>query len=216
MSKGLAPITIPIIKIEEQPMWEELIDKYQTSVVLVGGGKFNLTDTYFYLVHTRDHSTLLHSVSSHLYSEIGHYAKHYDYSYRLLKSVVLESFFSLRESIAGLVNLVYNLGENARIGTSNRILEGAKSLALPIVEYLNALIPTASRLGAYLENYRHPYVHREDLSCALTPSDMIAALFAKDQKRITDFIIESFETSQWIQGIEASIAGECAVKLELA
>jgi hypothetical protein len=210
------PITIPNIAIEIQPIWDELINKYQSSVVVIKGG-FNFTETYLYLVHTRDNSVLLHSVSSHLQAEIANYAKKPDYSYRLLKSAMLEGFFSLRESVAGLVNVVYNLGEDVtRTGASGKILKKAEGRNLSTADYLNELIPSTSRLGIYLDKYRHPFVHREDLSSRLSHSDMLAALFAKEQKRITEFMSESYETSRWLQGIESHIAQECATYLKIS
>ena len=211
--KKPSPITIPDIPIEIQPIWDELIEKYTASVVIVSGG-FNLTETFWYLSHTRNTSTLLHSVSSHLYAEIGNYK--FNDSYRLLKSVVLEGFFSLRESLARLVNVVYNLPEVApKFGASNRILKQAKGLNLAVADYLNELIPTSSRLGIYLEKYRHPYVHREDLS-GISAQDITASLIGKEQPRITEFIKESFATSRWMQEIESHIARECLTRLGLS
>jgi len=162
MLKKQSTITIPPIPIEIQPIWDELIEKYRSSVVITSGG-LNFTETFWYLAHTRNNSTLLHSVSSRLYAEIGNYK--FDDSYRLLKSVVLEGFFSLRESLARLVNVVYSLQEDVpKSGASKRILKKAKNLNLTVADYLSELIPNTSRLGSYLEKYRHPYVHREDLS----------------------------------------------------
>jgi len=211
--RKISPITIPTIQIEIQPIWDELIEKYRSSVVIVSGG-LNLTETFWYLAHTRNNSTLLHSVSSHLYAEIGNYK--FDDSYRLLKSVVLEGFFSLRESLARLVNVVYSLQEDApKSGASSRILKKAKKLNLTVADYLSELIPPTSRLGSYLENYRHPYVHREDLS-GFSVQDMTAAMINKEQPRVTEFITKSYETSRWMQKIESHIAQECTTRLKLS
>jgi len=211
--KKPSPITIPAIPIEIQPIWDELIKKYRASVVIVSGG-LNLTETFWYLAHTHNNSILLHSVSSHLYAERGNYK--FDNSYRLLKSVVLEGFFSLRESLARLVNVVYNLPEVApKFGASNKILKKAKELNLAVADYLNELIPTSSRLGNYLEKYRHPYVHREDLS-RFSVQDLTASLLGVEQPRITEFITESYETSRWMQKMESYIAKECATHLGLS
>jgi len=211
--KKPSPITIPAIPIEIQPIWDELIKKYRASVVIVSGG-LNLTETFWYLAHTHNNSILLHSVSSHLYAERGNYK--FDNSYRLLKSVVLEGFFSLRESLARLVNVVYNLPEVApKFGASNKILKKAKELNLAVADYLNELIPTSSRLGNYLEKYRHPYVHREDLS-RFSVQDLTASLLGVEQPRITEFIAESYETSRWMQKMESYIAKECATHLGLS
>jgi len=211
--KKQSPITIPPIPIEIQPIWDELIEKYESSVVIVSGG-WNFTETFWYLAHTRNNSRLLHSVSSHLYAEIGNYK--FDVSYLLLKSVVLEGFFSLRESLAGLVNLVYSLQEDApKSGASSRILKKAKKLNLTVADYLSELIPPTSRLGSYLENYRHPYVHREDLS-GFSVQDMTAAMINKEQPRVTKFITKSYETSRWMQKIESHIAQECTTRLKLS
>ncbi len=180
---------------------------------MISGG-WNFTETFWYLAHTRNNSRLLHSVSSHLYAEIGNYK--FDVSYLLLKSVVLEGFFSLRESLAGLVNSVYNLGEDApKPGASGRILKEAKHLNLTVADYLSELIPPTSRLGSYLENYRHPYVHREDLS-GFSVQDMTAAMIGKEQPRVTRFITKSYETSRWMQEMESYIAKECATHLGLS
>lgn len=211
--KKQSTITIPPIPIEIQPIWVELIEKYQSSVVIISDG-LNFTETFWYLAHTRNNSTLLHSVSSHLYAEIGNYK--FDNSYRLLKSVVLEGFFSLRESLARLVNVVYSLQEDApKSGASSRILKKAKSLNLTVADYLSELIPKTSRLGSYLEKYRHPYVHREDLSM-FSVQDITAGLIGAAQPRITEFITESYETSRWMQEMESYIAKECATHLGLS
>ena len=208
-----SPITIPSIPIEIQPIWDELIDKYKSSVVIISGG-WNFTETFWYLAHTHNNSILLHSVSSHLHAEIGNYK--FDDSYRLLKSVVLEGFFSLRESLARLVNVVYTLGENApKSGASGRILKKAKSRNLTVADYLNQLIPKTSGLGSYLEKYRHPYVHREDLS-RVSIQDITKAMIGAEQPRITEFITESYETSRWMQEIESYIAKECATRLKIS
>jgi len=213
MAKKLGSITIPPIPIEIQWIWDELIKKYKASVVNVSDG-LNLTETFWYLVHTRNNSTLLHSVSSHLYAEIGNYKL--DYSYRLLKSVVVEGFFSLRESLARLVNVVYSLQEDApKSGASQRILTKAKEFPLTVANYLIELIPPGSRLDSYLEKYRHPYVHREDLS-RFSLQDLTASLLGTEQPRITEFITESYETSRWMQKIESYIAKECATHLGLS
>lgn len=208
-----SPITIPPIPIEIQPIWDELIEKYRSSVVVASDG-LNFTETFWYLGHTRNNSTLLHSVSSHLYAEIGNYK--FDNSYRLLKSVVLEGFFSIRESLAGLVNVVYSLGENASaMGASSKVLRKASDQNLRVADYLDQLIPRNSRLGSYLEKYRHPYVHREDLS-SFSVQDITASLIGKEQPRITEFITESYETSRWTQEMESYIAKECATHLGLS
>ena len=168
----------------------------------------NFTETYWYLGHTRNNSTLLHSVCSHLYAEIGNYEN--DYSYRLLKSVVLEGFFSLRESLARLVNVVYGLPEvELKSGASSKILEAAQSRNLIVTDYLSELIPKNSKLGIYLEKYRHPYVHREDLS-RISIQDYTAGMIGKEQPRVTEFITESHKTSRWMQEIESHIVKECA------
>jgi len=211
--KKQSTITIPPIPIEIQPIWDELIEKYRSSVVIISGG-LNLTETFWYLAHTHNNSILLHSVSSHLYAEIGNYK--FDASYRLLKSVVLEGFFSLRESLARLVNVVYSLQEGApKSGASSRILKKAKNLNLTVADYLSELIPKTSKLGSYLEKYRHPYVHREDLS-RFSVQDLTASLLGAEQPRITEFITESYETSRWMQKMESYIAKECATYLGLS
>lgn len=213
--KKQSTITIPPIPVEIQPIWDELIEKYRSSVVIISGG-LNFTETYWYLAHTRNNSTLLHSVSSHLHAEKGNYANKFDDSYRLLKSVVLEGFFSLRESLARLVNIVYSLQEDApKSGASSRILKKAKNLNLTVADYLSELIPKTSRLGSYLEKYRHPYVHREDLS-RVSVQDITAAIIGAEQPRITEFITESYETSRWMQEMESYIAKECATHLGLS
>jgi hypothetical protein len=212
MAKKLAPITVPSIPIEPQPVWDDLSSKYISKYVVVSGG-FVLTEAYFYLAHTHNNSTLLHSVASHLYSERGNYK--FDHSYRLLKSVVLEGFFSLRESLCGFVNVIYGLGENThKQGSSYRILKESRSLCPVVAKQLDEIVPKASNLGRYLEKYRHPYVHREDLS-GITIPDMTAAMIGTEQPRMTEFITESYKTSRWLQGIESSIVKECAVKLKL-
>jgi hypothetical protein len=132
--REMSTITIPTIQIETQPIWDEFLKKYRSSVVIVKGG-LNFTETFWYLAHTRNNSTLLHSVSSHLYAEIGNFK--FDDSYRLLKSVVLGGFFSLRESLARLVNAVYSLQEDAsKIGASFRILKQAKEHITDILMYI--------------------------------------------------------------------------------
>lgn len=211
--KKQSTITIPPIPIEIQPIWDELIEKYESSVVIVSGD-WNFTETFWYLAHTRNNSRLLHSVSSHLYAEIGNYK--FDVSYILLKSVVLEGFFSLRESLAGLVNVVYNLGEDVeKIRSSPRILRKIKSQNPIVANYLSKLIPPTSKLGSYLEKYRHPYVHREDLS-RFSVQDVTAGMIGAEQPRITEFITESYETSRWMQLMESYIAKECATHLGLS
>lgn len=212
--KEQSKITIPPIPIEIQPIWDELIERYQRSSEFINSGDLNFTETFWYLAHTRNNSTLLHSVSSHLYAERGNYK--FDASYRLLKSVVLEGFFSLRESLARLVNVVYRLQEDApKSGASSRILKKAKNLNLTVADYLSELISNTSRLGSYLEKYRHPYVHREDLS-RFSGQDVAAAMTGAEQPRMTKFITESYETSLWIQEIESNIAQECATYLKLS
>jgi len=209
-----SPITIPTIQIEIQPTWDDFVKKYQSSVVIVSGGP-NFTETFWYLAHTHNNSILLHSVSSHLYAEIGNFK--FDDSYRLLKSVVLEGFFSLRESLARLVNAVYSLQEDVpkRSGASGSILKEAKESKLTVANYLSELIPKNSRLGSYLDKYRHPYVHREDLS-GFSARDITASLVNKEQPRVTEFITESYETSRWMQKIESHIAQECMTRLKLS
>jgi hypothetical protein len=212
MAKKLSPITVPSIPIEPQPVWDDLSSKYISKYVVVSGG-FVLTEAYCYLAHTHNNSVLLHSVASHLYGERGNYK--FNHSYRLLKSVVLEGFFSLRESLCGLVNVVWSLGERKqKSGSSNRILTKSHSLCPVIAKHLDEIVPPTSRLGGYLEKYRHPYVHREDLS-RISVQDITASLINKEQPRITEFIVESFETSRWMRGIESAIAGECSRKLKL-
>ena len=206
-------ITIPPIPIEIQPIWDDLLGKYRSRVVVVSGG-LEFTDIFWYLGHTRNNSRLLHAVSSHLYAEKGNYK--FDDSYRLLKAVVLEGFFSLRESLAGLVNVIYDLEEDAgKRGSSNRILKEAKKLKLTVADYLSELIPNTSRLGRYLEKYRHPYVHREDLS-GFSVQDITAMLVGEERPQITEFITESYETSRWMQEMESYIAKECATHLGLS
>jgi hypothetical protein len=208
-----SPIVIPTIHIEIQPVWEDFVTRYQSSKVVVSGG-LKFTETFWYLAHTRNNSILLHSVSSHLYAEIGNFKL--DDSYRLLKSVVLEGFFSLRESLARLVNVVYNLQEVApKAGASRKILEKVKESKLTVEDYLCEIIPPDSRLGKYLEKYRHPYVHREDLS-GFTVQDIVLAMVGKEQPRVTEFITNSYETSRWMQKIESNIAQECMKHLKIS
>lgn len=203
-------ITVPPIQIEIQMIWEELTSKYQSNKVVVSGS-LNFTETFWYLAHTRNNSRLVHSVSLHLYSEIGNYRG--DDSYLLLKCVVLEGFFSLRESLAGLINTVYDLGENCgKIGSSNRILKKIKVQNPKVANYLNSLIPKSSKLGSYLEKYRHPFVHREDLS-NFSVQDITAALVGKEQPRITEFRTETYNISRWMKEIESDIGKECAKHL---
>lgn len=205
-------ISVPPIKIEIQMAWEELTARYQSSVVVVNG-ILHFTETFWYLAHMRNTSRIVHSVSSHLYSNIHNNQVGDDYL--LLKCVALEGFFSLREILAGLVNSVYNLGENNnKIGASNRILHKIKTRNDIIAKDLSSLVPKSSKLGTYLEKYRHPFVHREDLS-KITFQDITAALAGKEQPRITEFINDTFEISQWMKQIELSIAKECANKLKI-
>ncbi|MFC2045285.1 hypothetical protein ACFLUH_01225 [Chloroflexota bacterium] len=206
-------IAIPSIPIITQAIWDDLAKEYRKAEVVVEGG-LKLKEIFFYLGHTRNNSTMLHSVVSHMHKEIGNYK--FDDSYRLLKAVVLESFFSLRESIAGLVNVVYNLGIDVeKSGSSHKIFKETKIKDLRIAGYLNELIPQSSKLGNYLKKYRHPFIQREDLS-GFSVQDITSMLIGKEQPRITEFITKSHETSLWMKEIESSIAKECKKQLNLS
>ncbi len=200
-------VNIPEIEINTPRFWDELIKSYQLTII--EEGTVYLTELYFYLVHTIHRSTIVHSIANHLNDNKEVYSKSYDYSYLLLKAAFLESLFGIRESISGLVNQVYGLSvDTTKKGSTGKIYNKIKNNGIEIVEQLNEIVPKGSRFSNYLEKYRHPLVHREDVS-RIKASDMLSAVFGHKQLRIESFILDAKNIADWLLELEEKIAIRC-------
>lgn len=214
MENTIATIKMPEIEIQRQQFWQELEDKYRSKVV-IRDGALNFTETFFYMAHAENRSSLLHSLVAHLAENKEFYAKRNSYELWLIKAAVLEGFFGLRECLAVLVNYIFQIGVDcSQIGSTHKIMKEAKSRKLAISGYLEQIIQKNSMLDNYLNEFRHPYIHREDLS-NFSVQDMITSLIGAEQPRIIRFIDRSLETSQSLQEIEKAIVEECSKQLGL-
>ena len=207
----IPPIEVPPIEMAVPAFWDSLESRYRAAFV-ISEGKLKLTEAYFFICHTIDKSTMVHSIAAHLEQRQKEYAKRYDYTYRLLKSAFLESLFGLREALACLVDAVFNLEQENKTGSTSNIYKRAVAKKLAVAKCLKELIPPSSKLGRYLKDFRHPYVHWEDLS-RTTGHDMLAAIIGHEQLRIANFIATAKEISEWILAVESQIAEECAKHL---
>ena len=87
-------------------------------------GKLNFTEIFWYLAHTHNRSAMVHSLAEHLIESRASYAKRYSFEYQFIKAVLLESFFGLRESLAGLLNLVFQLGvDSTKTGSTWKVFK---------------------------------------------------------------------------------------------
>lgn len=214
MENTIVTIKMPEIKFQRQCFWQDLEAKYRSKVVITEGS-LNFTETFFYMAHAENRSSLLHSLVTHLSEKKAFYARRNSYEFWLIKAVILEGFFGLRECLAGLVNHVFQLGVDcSQTGSSSKVMKEAISRKLAVSSSLKQIILKNSMLDNYLNEFRHPYTHREDLS-NFSVQDMIASLFGAEQARITRFINRSLETSQLLQEIEKTIAEECSKQLGL-
>lgn len=214
MENTIATIKMPEIEIQRQQFWQELEDKYRSKVV-IRDGTLNLTETFFYMAHAENRSSLLHSLVAHLVKNKTFYARRPSYEFWLIKAAILEGFFGLRECLAGLVNNVFQIGVDcSQIGSTHKIMREAKSKELAICDYLEQIIQKNSLLDKYLYEFRHPYIHREDLS-NFSVQDITTSLIGAEQPRITRFIDRSLETSHSLQEIEKAIVEECGKQLGL-
>jgi hypothetical protein len=205
-------IKVPEIKIETLIFWQELEAKYISKVTIKGDG-LHFTETLFYIAHAESRSSLLHSLVSHLAETKTSYAKQNSYEFRLIKAAILEGFFGLRECLAGLINCVFQLGVDcSQIGSTSKVMKEAISRKLAISNSLLQIIPKNSMLDKYLSEFRHPYVHREDLS-SFSTADITASIIGAEQPRIIRFIDNSYQTSQTLQTLEEKIAQECSKEL---
>jgi hypothetical protein len=214
MENAIVTLKIPEIKIQGQPFWQELEVKYRSKEV-IKDGTLNFDETFFYIGHAKNRSCLLHSLVTHLAETKGYYAKRNSYDFWLIKTAILDGFFGLRECLAGLVNSVFQLGVDcSQIGSTGKVWKETMSKKLAVSSSLKQVIPKNSMLDKYLKEFRHPYVHREDLS-NFSAADITAMLIGAEQPRITRFIQRSLETSQLLQEIEKTIAEECSKQLGL-
>jgi hypothetical protein len=214
MEDKTATIKVPEIEIQRQQFWEDLEGRYRSRVV-IRNGAFNFTETFFYMAHGQNRSSLLHSLVAHLVANREFYTKRYSYELWLIKGAVLEGFFGLRECLAGLVNAVFEIGvDRSRIRSTHKIMQEARNEGLGVSDYLEQITRKGSVLDSYLSEFRHPYIHREDLS-NFSAQDMIRSLFGLEQQRITKFIDRSLETSLSLEEIEKAIVKECAKRLGL-
>jgi hypothetical protein len=208
-------INVPQIKVIEPEVWTELEHKYISSVV-VKEGSLNFTEIFWYLAHIRNRSEMVHSIVEYIIENRSGFARKYGHEYRLLKGTILESFFGLRESLACLVNCVWNLEEDfSKVGATQKVMKKAQKDNLEVFPYLKEIIPRDSMLDNYLQEFRHNYIHREDMSNITIP-DMTAAMVGSEQPRIINFIDKTQETSLKMRKIEAAIANECTIKLGLS
>jgi hypothetical protein len=206
---------MPEIKIVPRQYWVQLDLRYRSEVVIVHGN-LNLTETFYYLSHIVNRSAMVHSLAEHLTERKASYSKQYSFEYQFIKAALLEGFFGLRESVAGLVNLVFQLGvDSTKLGSTLKVFEQVKERELPVLAYLNQIVPRGSMLDGYLAEFRHPYVHREDLSKG-SVQDFAAALAGLEQPRIMDFIDKSASVSQELEEVEKGIAAECGKELGFA
>jgi hypothetical protein len=214
MENTIATIKMREIEIQRQQFWQELEDKYRSRVV-IRDGALNFTETFFYMAHAQNRSSFLHSLVAHLVANKEFYAKRNSYELWLIKAAILEGFFGLRECLAGLVNYVFQIGVDcSQRGSTHKIMREAKSRKLAISGYLEQIIQENSMLDNYLKEFRHPYIHREDLS-DFSAQDLITSLFGAEQPRIARFIDRSLETSRSLQEIEKAIVEECSKQLGL-
>jgi hypothetical protein len=214
MENTVATIRMPEIQIRRQQFWQELEGKYRSKVVIRDGG-FNFTEIFFYLAHAENRSSLLHSLVTHLAENREFYAKRYSHELWLIRAATLDGFFGLRECLAGLVNCVFQMEVDcSQTGSAHKITKEAKRRKLAISSYLEQIIEKNSVLDSYLNEFRHPYVHREDLS-NFSVQDMTASLIGAEQPRVIRFIDRSIETSQSLQQIEKAIVEECGKQLGL-
>ena len=206
-------ISIPEIEISAPRFWDELEESYRPNILEEGG--FHFTDLYFYLVHTIHRSAIVHSIAKHLYDNKQVYSRSHDYSYLLLKAAFLESLFGIRESITGLVNQVYRLSvDTTKMGATHRIHKKIMNSGIEVAEQLDEIIPKGSRFSNYIEKYRHPLVHEEDLS-RVEASDMLSAIFGHVQPRIESFILDAKDIADWFLQLEEKIAIKCRRKLKI-
>jgi hypothetical protein len=214
MENTIVMVKIPEIKIQRQRFWQELEVKYRSKEV-IKDGVLNLNETFFYIGHVGNRSSLLHSLVTHLAETKEYYAKRNSYEFWLIKTAILDGFFGLRECLAGLVNSVFLLGVDcSQIASTSKVMKETISKKLAVSSSLKQIIQKNSMLDKYLNEFRHPYVHREDLS-NFSAEDITAMLIGAEQPRITRFIDRSLETSQLLQGIEKAIAEECSKQLGL-
>lgn len=204
-------IRLPEIRIYKQQCWEDLNQEYLSAIV-IKHGTLNFTKIYFYLAHTGNRSAIVHSLVAYLTQNRAQYAKRYNYDYQLLKAALLEGFFGIRESLAGTVNCVFYLDVEAKLGSTRRILKEAQKRNLKVADYLDKIVNKNSPFDKFLEEFRHPYVHREDIS-GFSVQDLATALAGMEQPRILTFIDSSAVASQQLQEIEKAIAMECGRKL---
>lgn len=203
---------MPEIKITYRQCWDDLNTRYRSAVVVVDG-KLNFTETFWYLAHTHNRSAMVHSLAEHLIETRASYAKRYSFEYQLIKAALLEGFFGLRESLAGLLNLVFQLGvDSTKMGSTSKVFKQVEERKLPVLAHLKQIIPKKSMLDSYLMEFRHPYVHREDLS-NISVQDITASLVGVEQPRILGFIDKSASISQKMEEVEKGIAAECSKEL---
>lgn len=141
-------IRVPEIKVYKQQCWEDLNREYRSAVV-IKHGRLNFTETYFYLAHTGNRSAMVHSLATHLTQNSAQYAKRYNYDYQLLKAALLDGFFGIRESLAGLVNCVFCLDIAAKLGSTVRILNKAKERKLDVAAYLDQIVKRNSGIRTF-------------------------------------------------------------------
>jgi len=203
---------MPEIKITYRQCWDDLNTRYRSAVVVVDG-KLNFTETFWYLAHTRNRSAMVHSLAEHLIETRASYAKRYSFEYQLIKAALLEGFFGLRESLAGLLNLVFQLGVDlTEKGSTFKVFKQVEERKLPVLAHLKQIIPKKSMLDNYLMEFRHPYVHREDLS-NISVQDITASFVGVEQPRILNFIDKSASISQKLEEVEKGIVAECSREL---
>ncbi len=203
---------IPEIKIWEPKYWQDLEAKYRKKHVVKNGG-LHFTETFFYVAHVQNRSKLLHSLIGHLANNREYYAKRYSFEFWLIKAAILDGFFGLRECLSALINSVFQLGVDcSKKGSTLKVMKEAKRKGLSVGNDLEQTSGENSILNKYLEEFRHPYVHREDLS-SFTVQDITASLVGAEQPRIGKFIDRSLDTSEWLRGIEKKMADECGKQL---
>ncbi|MDP8288938.1 MAG: hypothetical protein RAP03_19870 [Candidatus Electryonea clarkiae] len=205
-------ISIPEIPLINDDDWDNFCDTYRHRYV-IDEGKIKLDKVYFLIEHCRYRSEMLHSISAHLLEEKEKYTKSFSYGYRLLKSAVLEGVFGLRESLSGLVNEVFDLGiDSGKSGSTYRIFEASKDKGLPIADQLEVLVSKESKIGIFLNMYRHPHIHSEDLS-PVTNTDFLTAFAGLEQPRIVNFIRDSVKAQELVKSVEHHIIGVCSSEL---
>ena len=167
---------------------------------------------HFMIVAEMRRSAMIHSLAKHFIEKKKFYSKKQDYTYFLLKSSYLESIFGLRESIAGLINQVFKLEVDQKIGSTQKILKETVKRKLRISELLGQIVKKNGFLDTYLKEFRHPYVHSEDIS-RFNPEDLLAVFFGLEQNGIKYFIDRANGISEWMLKVEGDISKECNVNL---